>query len=71
MLDVSFEEEVVKDMEKWSGKPETIYKADDESLEEDNETLQRLGRILMMLADCMDQVRQTNGRPLFFQFFIT
>jgi len=70
VLDISFEEEVVKDIEKWSGKPEIVYKADDEGLKEDNETLQRLGKILMMLADCMDQVKRIKGVPLFFDFYI-
>jgi len=69
VLDMSFEEEVVKDMEKWHGK-EVYYKADEESLYEDRWTLKKFGEVLSLLADCMDQVRLTEHFPLLFEFSI-
>jgi hypothetical protein len=70
VLDMSFEEEVVKDMEKWHGS-EVYYKADEESLYEDRWTLKRFGEVLTLLADCMDQVKRTDRLPLFFEFYIS
>lgn len=67
VLDMSFEEEVAREMEVPPGA--SYYKADEQSLKEDNETLRRFGKILTMLWDCRDQVRQTEG-PLFFKFYI-
>jgi hypothetical protein len=67
VLDMSFEEEVVREMEVPPGA--SYYKADEQSLKEDNETMVRFGKILIMLSDCRDQVRQTEG-PLFFKFYV-
>jgi len=45
VLDMSFEEEVVKDMKKWYGS-EVYYKADEESLNEDRWTLREAIRLI-------------------------
>ena len=71
ILDMSFEEEVVKDMEKWHGKGEAYYTADGENLRSDNKNLKSLGEILLKLAECMDKVKQEqDGVSPFFEFYI-
>ena len=69
VLDMSFEEEVVKDMEKWHGS-DVYYTIDEASLHDNRWILKRFGEVLTLLADCMDQVRQTEHLPLFFEFSI-
>jgi len=71
VLDMSFEEEVVKEIESIRGKGKANYEANDENLYQDNEALKELGKILTMLADCMDQVKRTKGFLPSFQFFIS
>ncbi|MBO3802356.1 MAG: hypothetical protein JTT11_00535 [Candidatus Brockarchaeota archaeon] len=70
VLDMGFEDEVVREMERVHGKGGVCYKADKESLDEDNYTLKMLGEILTMLADCVDQVTRNKGLPPSFEFFI-
>ncbi len=70
VLDMSFEEEVVREMEKVHGKDDVYYKAEEESLDEDNDTLKIFGEILTMLADCIDQVKRTKGLPPTFDIII-
>jgi hypothetical protein len=70
VFDMSFEEEVVREMERVHGKDDVYYKADKESLDEDNYTLKMFGEILTMLADCIDQVKRTKGLPPVFEFYI-
>jgi len=70
ILDRSFEEEVLRDMEEKFGKGEAYYTIDEEALRSDNEGLKSLGETLMLLADCMDQVKRTKGVPPFFEFYI-
>jgi len=70
VLDMSFEEEVVRELEETFGKGKAYYTIDAETLRADNENLQCLGKILTMLTDCMDKVKQTKGWPLFIQFYI-
>jgi len=70
VLDMSFEEEVVRELEEWHGKGKSHYTLDEESLHDNQWTLRRFGEVLTLLADCMDQVRQTEHLPLFFEFFI-
>lgn len=71
VLDMSFEEEVVKDIEIIRGKGKAHYEAKDEYLYQDNEALEGLGKILTILADCMDQVKRTKGFSPGFQFYIS
>lgn len=70
VLDMSFEEEVVRVLEKWHGKGKSYYTVDEESLHDNQLTLRKFGEILMLLADCMDQVKQTEFLSLFFEFYI-
>jgi len=70
VLDMSFEEEVVKDIESVQGKGKAHYEANDATLEDDNQTLQELGKIFMMLTDCMDQVKKSKGYKPPFRFYI-
>jgi len=70
VLDMSFEEEVVSVLEKWHGKGKSYYTIDEESLHDNQWALKRFGEVLTMLADCMDQVKQTERLPLFFEFSI-
>jgi len=53
VLDMDFEEEVVKDIERWYG-GEVHYKANEESLSDDIWTLKRFGswRPIMRMASC-------------------
>ena len=69
IIDMSFEEELVREL------GEAYYKANDKALESDNENLRNLARILMKLAESMDQVinnRKKKGGPPFvdFEFYI-
>ena len=61
VLDMSFEEEVVREMEVINGKGKVHYRANDATLEEENQTLKDLGKIFTMLVDCMDEVKRTKG----------
>jgi len=70
VLDMSFEEEVVRQLEKWHGKGKSYYTVDEGGLHDNQLTLRKFGGILMMLADCIDQVRQTERLSLFFEFYI-
>jgi len=70
ILDMSFEEEVVREMEDAHEEPETVYKADEDALEGDNEGLKRLAKILLRLSDCMDKVKKTKGLPQYFEFYV-
>jgi len=69
VLDISFEEEVVRDMEEIHEK--AYYTADKQGLEEDSITLKRFGEILSKLSDCIDQVKQDKGWPIFVQFYMS
>ena len=69
ILDMSFEEELVQEL------GEAYYIANEKALESDNENLRNLARILMKLAESMDQVikdREKKGGPPFvdFEFYI-
>jgi len=70
VLDMSFEEEVVRVMEEKFGKGQSYHIADERSLEESNFTLKKLGEILLKLIDCMDQVKRNRGISPFFDFYI-
>lgn len=70
VLDMSFEEEVVRVMEEKFGEGKASHKVDERSLQESNFTLKRLGEILLRLIDCMDQVKRTRGISPFFDFYI-
>jgi hypothetical protein len=70
VLDMSFEEEVVREMERVHGRGEAHYTVDEKTLRADNENLKDLVEILMKLAECMDQVKQAKGVPPFFEFYI-
>jgi hypothetical protein len=70
VLDISFEEEVVRVLEGWHGKGKAYYTVDEETLHDNQGTLKRFGKVLTMLADCMDKVKQTERLPPFFEFYI-
>jgi len=46
------------------------YKVDEEGLHDDRWTLRKLGEVLTLLADCIDQVHRAERMPLFFEFSI-
>jgi hypothetical protein len=67
VLDMSFEEEVVKELEKIFG--DAGYEADEQALEDNNENLRDFARIMIQLADCIDKAKQRGGIPyLEFEF---
>lgn len=68
VLDMSFEEEVVRAMEAVHGKAH--YTLDAQNLRADNDNLKGLGEILLKLSDCIEQVKQAKGMPPFFEFYI-
>ena len=68
VLDMNYEDEVARVVLEAHG--EALYKADEEILEGDNENLKRLANILNMLAECVDEAKQDNGIPVFFEFYI-
>jgi len=69
VLDMSFEEEVVKELEGIFG--DAGYEADEQALEDDNENLRDFARIMMQLADCIDKAKQRGELPyLEFEFYI-
>ena len=73
VLDMSFEEEIKKDMEEAHG--DSKYEIDKQSLEANNESLMNLADILTRLANCIDQVKIRRGKEgampcLFFEFYI-
>lgn len=73
VLDMSFEEEVKKDMEKSNGKSQ--YKPDKQALDGDNENLKNFAEILTKLANCIDQVKTRREKEgtmpyIFFEFYI-
>jgi len=55
VLDMSFEEEVVKVMEERYG--EAHYEANEQNLESDNNNLKRLGEIFLILIECINDVK--------------
>ena len=69
VLDMSFEEEVVSVLKEWHGS-DVYYTIDEASLHDNRWTLRRFGEVLTLLADCMDQVKQTEHLLLFFEFSI-
>jgi len=70
VLDMSFEEEVVRVLEGRHGKDKAYYTIDEETLHDNQQNLRKFGEILTMLADCIDQVKQTEHLPPFFEFYI-
>lgn len=56
VLDISFEEEVVKDIEE-KHKRKAHYPVNEETLKGDSENLKDFAKILLMLAKCIDQVK--------------
>jgi len=71
VLDMSFEEEVARDIVSVSEKGEGNYVLNDRYLYQDNEALEGLGKIFTMLADCMDEVKEAKGFSPGFQFYIS
>lgn len=70
VLDMSFEEEIVRELEKRYGKGKAYYTLDEGSLHDNQQNLRKFGEVLTMLADCIDQVKQTERLPPFFEFYI-
>jgi len=70
VLDMSFEEEVVRVLEEWHGKGKAYYTVDEEGLHDNQLFLRKFGEVLTMLANCMDQVKQTEHLSLLFEFYI-
>jgi len=70
VLDMSFEEEVVRVLEGRHGKGKAYYTVDEETLHDNQQNLRKFGEILTMLADCIDQVKQTEHLPPYFEFNI-
>jgi len=68
---MSFEEEVARYLESFRGKGEGNFVLNDKYLYQDNEALKRLGKILTMLTDCMDEVKRAKGFSPGFQFYIS
>ena len=69
VLDMSFEEEVVRQLAKGDD-DEVYYTVDEEGLHDNQWSLRKFGEVLTMLADCIDQIQLTEHVPLFFEFFI-
>jgi len=53
-----------------NGKGKAYYSVDEETLHDNQRNLKKFGEILPLLADCMDQVKQTERLQPFFEFFI-
>jgi len=72
VLDISFEEELTKEFEEIFG--EALHKADERNLKDDNENLKELARILMRLAECIDQIKKEKEEGhipfIHFEFYI-
>ena len=73
VLDMSFEEEIVKELKRIFGK--AYYEVDEKKLEEDNKSLRNFAKILMRLVECVDQIRikrEKEGWPstVDFEFYI-
>jgi len=69
VLDMTFEEEVMRDVVKT--RPDAHYPVNEQSLENSRGHLKDLARILMKLADCIDQVKKRAKIPYVeFEFYI-
>lgn len=73
VLDMNFEEEIARELKEIFG--EAHYEVDKQALEDDNETLRDLAKIITKLIDCIDQIkidRKGKFKPpiVYFEFYI-